>query len=306
LIALEAATRGVGTVIIDPEGEYQRLVYSLGGDYLRLAPDCGASLNVFDAGDAATTQSGGDAEVVGAVVDLVSVLCGDTLSEIERAHIDAAASTAVSRARGLGRAPVLGDCLNHLESAAPDVAVVLRRFTSGSLGGLFNQPTSVHLDAPVVGIGLRDLKDELVPAATLIVAEWLWSLVRRQRRRRHIVFDEVGLLCVHAPLRSLLVQLARRCRKYDASLVVATQNVGDLLGTEEGVVIATNPAIVLLGGHRGVETSRMQQAFSLTDEQRRMLERASRGEFLLLAGNRRLALHVEAPDLHHSLLTTAH
>jgi hypothetical protein len=101
------------------------------------------------------------------------------------------------------------------------------------------------------------------------------------------------------------VQLARRCRKYDASLVVATQNLGDLLSSDEGTVIATNPAMVMLGGHRGIETERMQHAFTLTDEQRRMLEGGCRGDFLLLAGNRRLALHVEAPELHHSLLTSA-
>jgi hypothetical protein len=305
LITLEAAARGVGTVIIDPEGEYQRLVHSLGGEYLRLAPGCGASLNVFDAGDRSAGTTDRDAEAVAAVVDLLSVLCGEALSEIDRAHVDAAASSALTRARLAGRPPLLGDCLSHLEATSPAVAVVLRRFTAGSLGELFNRPTSVQLDAPVIGIGLRDLKDELVPAATLIVAEWLWSLVRHQRRRRHIVFDEVGLLCVHAPLRALLVQLARRCRKYDASLVVATQNLGDLLSSDEGIVIATNPAMVMLGGHRGIETERMQRAFTLTDEQRRMLEGGSRGDFLLLAGNRRLALHVEAPELHHSLLTSA-
>src|SRR5205807_8409388 len=107
----------------------------------------------------------------------------------------------------------------------------------------------------------------------------------------------------HVPLRTLLVQLARRCRKYQASLVVATQNAGDLLASDEGTVIATNPAIVLLGGHRGAETARMRDAFSLTDEQRRFLERAGRGDFLLLAGARRLPVHVEAPPLHHDLLT---
>ena len=83
------------------------------------------------------------------------------------------------------------------------------------------------------------------------------------------------------------MQLARRCRKYSASLVVATQNAQDLLGTDEGSVIATNCAVVLLGGHRPAETARMEHAFGLTDAQRDFLETASRGEFLLIAGDRR-------------------
>lgn len=296
-LVLEAASRGVGSVIVDPEGEYERIVRALDGDYISIAPGCSAALNIFDVG-------GDDrGETVGAVVELVSVLCGGRLDEVERAHVDNAATLAMARAHGEGRIPVLGDCLDSLDSGAPRAATVLRRFCSGPLGDLFNRPTAARLDAPVVGVSLRDLKSELVAPATLVVAEWLWSLVRRDRRERHLVFDEVGLLCAHPPLRTLLVQLARRCRKYRASLVVATQNAGDLLSTPEGTVVATNPAIVLLGGHRGAETALMEAAFSLTPPQRRFLEGAGRGDFLLLAGARRIPMHVEVSPLHHALLT---
>jgi hypothetical protein len=101
----------------------------------------------------------------------------------------------------------------------------------------------------------------------------------------------------------LLVQLARRCRKYGASLVVATQNVQDLLGTDEGSVVATNCATVLLGGHRAAETARMERAFGLTQPQRHFLESASRGQFLVLAGDRRLQTRVEAPAEYRALLS---
>jgi type IV secretory pathway VirB4 component len=290
-------------VVIDPEGEYEPLIGALGGDYLRLAPGCGAALNVFEAGDLDEGEAARRAEVVAAVVDLVNVLCGESLDEVERAHVDAAASAALDRARGRRRPALLGDCLAPLRAACPRVATVLGRFCTGPLGELFNRPTTLRLDGPVAGVSLRDLREELVPAATLVVAEWLWSLVRRQRAQRHLLFDEVGLLCAHAPLRRLLTQLARRCRKYGVSLVVATQNAGDLLATEEGTVVATNPSIILLGGHRGAETARMQRAYGLTDAQRHGLESAARGDFLLLAGDRRLGVHVDQPPLHHALLT---
>ncbi len=48
-LVLEATARGVGALIVDPEGEYQRLMHAAGGQYLRLgSAGCGA-LNVFDA-----------------------------------------------------------------------------------------------------------------------------------------------------------------------------------------------------------------------------------------------------------------
>jgi uncharacterized protein DUF87 len=296
-LVLEAAVAGVNSVIIDPEGEYRGVVEALGGRYLELAPGTDAAVNVFE-GAADDPE-----EAVAAVVDLVSVICGDRLTDVERAIVDAAARDALQRARAEQRVPLLADCLPALDTEARPVAMVVRRFCTGGLGALFNRPTSLAVDSGVCAISLRDMPPEHVAAATLIVARWLWDLVRRDRRRRHIVFDEVGALCVHRPLRDLLVQLARRCRKYSASLVVATQNAQDLLSSDEGSVIATNCAVVLLGGHRAAETIRMEQAFGLTERQRTFLETASRGEFLLIAGDRRVAMRIEVPEVHRGILT---
>jgi hypothetical protein len=296
-LVLEAAMRGAGTVIVDPEGEYRQVVATLGGSYLDLKPGGSVAVNVFD------TIEGNSEEALAAVTDLISVMCGSALSEVQRAHVEAAAREAQQRALAGGRAPVLGDCLPSLEANARDVSVVLRRFCSGALGTLFNRPTSMSLETDVCAISLRDIADDLIPATTLIVARWLWNLIRRDRKRRHIVFDEVGALCEHPAMRGLLVQLARRCRKYGASLIVATQNSQDLLASSHASVIATNCAVVFLGGHRPAETARMEQAFGLTEAQRRFLEGAARGEFLLIAGDRRVGVHVRVPALHQRILT---
>ena len=293
-VVLEAVTHGVGALIVDPEGEYEHLMHAAGGQYLRLGSVGAGALNVFDA--APTT-----AEAIPVAVDLVHVLCGSVLDEVERARVDAALHDAVAAAAG--RRPVLlGDCVAALDGTAPRAAAVLRRVCGGSLGTLFNRPSDINLDSDLCAISLRDLPHEFVPAATLLIAQWLWTRVRRERKRRHIVLDEVGALCVHPPLRELLVQLARRCRKYGASLVVATQNVEDLLRSEEGSVVATNCATVLLGGHRAAEALQMERAFGLTEAQRRFVEHAPRGEFLLLAGRRRCEVRIDVPDLHRSIL----
>ncbi len=297
-VVLEAADRGVPSVVVDPEGEYTRLVAALGGVTLDLAPGGGAALNIFDAGAVDERDDGS----VGAVVELAVILCGAQFGETDRAGVDAAARAARAMAGTAGRTPVLGDCLAALEQSSPRVATVIRRFCSGALGELFNRPTTVQVGDTPCNISLRDLPEEHVPAATFIVARCVWDLVRSRTRPRHIVFDEAGALCIHPPLRRLLVQLARRCRKYGASLVVATQNAEDLLATDEGRVVATNCATVLLGGHSGAETALMERAFGLTTAQRRFLETAARGEFLLLAGDRRLSIAIDVPAHHRAML----
>ncbi|GAC1342059.1 MAG: hypothetical protein NVSMB29_13400 [Candidatus Dormibacteria bacterium] len=298
LVCLEAGARGVPSIIIDPEGEYRQVVASLGGTYLSLHSDTQASLNLLDAarlGDAGAT------EAATAVVALTALLCGG-LDATERAQVDLTTRALLGERLGSEEMPTLSDCLPGLRTAAPRVAPVLQRFCSGPLGHVFDRPsTPLPLDVSV-GFGLRDLPAELVPPSTLILAEWLWATIRRAPRRRHLIFDEAGLLGQHAALRTLLVQLARRCRKYDTSLVVVTQNASDLLRSEDGVVVLTNPSIALLGAHRGAELQRIHAAFTLTDGQRQLLESAGRGEFLLLAGDRRLAIRVRGGPGEAALL----
>jgi type IV secretory pathway VirB4 component len=172
---------------------------------------------------------------------------------------------------------------------------ILTRWTQGSLGRLFSAATNVDLDARIVVFGMRELREEMVAPVHFLLAEALWGRIRTRRRRTMLLIDELGLLFEDPAIRRFTVALARRIRKYNGSLVFATQNPGDLLSTDAGAVVATNPAIHLFGAQRPGEALKLQQAFHLSDEQRTSLETARRGDFLLAAGPERLSIRVEAP-----------
>jgi hypothetical protein len=291
-LLIEAHRRGVGAIVIDPEGEYRRLVERLGGEWLDLVTE--APINPFDLGE----DDDGAAAVV---VDVCALLC-EGMSELERAAVEAAARAAQLAARDAGERARLRQCLGELDQSAPRVGQVLRRFLDGGLAGFLDRPTSAAWTRPLLGVGHREVREELVPVTTLLLGRLLWELVRQAPRRRHIILDEVGMLTSHPSLRQLLALLARRCRKHGSSLVVATQNVQDLLGSDEGTVVASNCALVLCGGHRAIEVASMERAFGLTEEQRRRLERAPRGEFLLLAGRRRGLIEVDLPEAYGAMI----
>ena len=138
-----------------------------------------------------------------------------------------------------------------------------------------------------------------------LLAEALWSRIKRRDRRRMLVIDELGLLFEDATIRRFVVSLARRIRKYDGSLVFATQNPGDLLGSDPGAVVATNPALVFFGAQRPGEAAKLQEAFHLSPQQRAFLEGAHRGQFLLAAGSERLRLQVQAPPWQEEAMRLA-
>ena len=85
----------------------------------------------------------------------------------------------------------------------------------------------------------------------------------------------------------------------------ATQNPGDLLSSDQGAVVATNPAMLFFGVQRPGEAAKLQRTFHLSRHQRSFLETAGRGDFLLAAGAERLAVKVKAPPWQEEAMRLA-
>lgn len=298
-IVLSGYTRGIGAIVLDPEAEYGGMIRALGGSYLHLAAGAGHAINALD-----PLLFGVDADEpadqLSDVLDLIGLMCGK-LDEVERAQIAAITRSVISKST---RPPLLADIWRELELTHPGsrAGTILHRWVTGELGQLFSAPTNVDLGAAIVGFNLRDLSEELIPPSYLLLANWLWASLRRDRRPRHLLIDEAGLLLEHEPIRRFLIRLARRIRKYGGSLILVSQNPGDFFETKDGAVLATNPSILLLGSLKHSEAVKLQRAFNLTEPQVNYLETAQRGDFLLVAGPNRVPVHVMAPPWMDELI----
>ena len=297
--ALGALGRGVQVYVIDPEHEYGALARQVGGVDVELALGSGHALNVLDLRPSDRRDEAWLGPAAADAVDLCATICGG-LDESERALLE----SAVRQAYEDVDEPLLGDVAQRL-LAGSRVSTILRRWVHGSLGQMFNSPTNVDLEAPIVTFGMRELRDEMVAPVHFLLAEALWARIKRRDRRRMLVVDELGLLFEDSTIRRFVVSLARRIRKYDGSLVFATQNPGDLLSSEQGTVVATNPALVFFGAQRPGEAAKLQETFHLSTRQRAFLEGARRGDFLVAAGTDRLAVQVQAPPWQEEAMRSA-
>jgi conjugal transfer ATP-binding protein TraC len=107
---------------------------------------------------------------------------------------------------------------------AASLAARIRRFVAGSLAsGLFTGPTNLALDSRLVVFNIQQLEDELRPLASHLIASFVWTQVRRERRPRLLVIDEAWSLLRYPEGGSFISGMARRARKYYLGLVTITQ-----------------------------------------------------------------------------------
>jgi hypothetical protein len=298
-LAMGALGLGIQVYVIDPEHEYGELAKQLGGVDVPLALGSGHALNVLELRPSDRRDESWIGPATADAVDLCATICGG-LDERERALIE----TAVRCAYRDADPPLLRDVAASLPEDSR-VAAILKRWVHGSLGQMFSAPTNIDLDAPIVVFGMRELRDEMVAPVHFLLAEALWTRIKRKDRRRMLVVDELGLLFEDPTIRRFVVSLARRIRKYDGSLVFATQNPGDLLSSDQGAVVATNPAVLFFGVQRPGEAAKLQRTFHLSRDQRGYLETARRGDFLLAAGAERLAVEIQAPPWQEAAMRVA-
>jgi hypothetical protein len=295
-LALGALGRGIQVYVIDPEHEYGGMAKHLGGVDVRLALGSRHALNVLDLRPSDSRDEAWLGPAAADAVDLCSTICGG-LDEAGRALMESAVRAAYEHLEQ----PVLSDVAARLPKRSR-VATILQRWVHGSLGQMFSSPTNIDLEAPIVTFGMRELREEMVAPVHFLLAEALWTRIKRKDHRRMLIIDELGLLFEDPTIRRFVVSLARRIRKYDGSLVFATQNPGDLLSSDQGTVVATNPAVVFFGAQRPGEAAKLEETFHLSARQRSFLEAGHRGDFLVAAGAERLAVQVQAPPWQEEVM----
>jgi type IV secretory pathway VirB4 component len=202
--------------------------------------------------------------------------------------------------------PLMGDLQAVLENmeGGKDLALRLEKFTKGSFAGFFNQPTNVSLKNKLITFSIRDLEEELRPMAMYIILHYIWNMIRSEMKKRILVIDEAWWLMQHQEGASFLFGIAKRCRKYYLGLTTITQDITDFMNSPYGKPIITNSSLQLLMKQAPVSIEVLKNTFSLTDQEKHLLEMAEVGRGILFAGLKHVAIEVVASYTEDQIITT--
>ncbi|MGW3626189.1 VirB4 family type IV secretion system protein [Streptomyces sp. NPDC000880] len=309
---------GITASVIDPEDEYVRLAETVGGQVVALGAE-GVRLNPFDLPTAAAEGEDALTRRVLFLHTFLAVLFGSDFTAAEKAVLDRAILATYDRAGITSDArtwtrtpPQLADLTAVLtddgSQTAADLADRLVPYTTGSHARLFNGPSTAATAGHLVVFALRQLPEEVKAPAMLLALEAIWRQVtsRPSAGRHLVVVDEAWLLMRDGAGARFLFRMAKAARKYWTGLAVVTQDADDVLTSPLGRAIVSNAAtqILLRQAPQAIDT--ISENFHLCHGEREFLLSASRGEALLLTGDRRhkVALISIAAPGEHEVITT--
>lgn len=305
---------GVDVLVIDPEREYESLAEATGGKYFNISLNSEHHINPFELPPAREDEAASDilrSNIIN-LVGLFRILLGGLSPEedaiIDRAITETYALKDITADSDFSKIepPLLSDfelVLSGMEGAESLVQRV-SKYTHGTWAGFLNQPSNVDINSNFIVFSLRDMEDELKPAAMYIVTHFIWNAVRKELKKRLLVIDEAWWMMRSEDTASFLLSLAKRGRKYYLGLSTITQDVDDFLKSPYGLPILTNSSMQMLLKQSPTVVDKLQTIFSLTDEEKYLLLESDVGEGLFFVGLKHVAVKIIASYTEDQIITS--
>jgi len=313
LEALRSLMFGTEIIVIDPEKEYQPLAEAIGGDYITFSPTSPAKINPFDLSG---TYEEGENELALKILSLhtfFKIVMGE-LTPAENALLDKALIETYRRkgitqdpATHTREAPLMADFYNVLretEGGQP-LANRIEQYITGSLKGVFDQPSTINIRNTFTVFSTRDLEDSVRPIAMYVILDYVWTRIRRELKKRILIVDEAWYLMQHPDSAAFIYSIAKRARKYYLGLTTITQDVADFLKSDYGKAIVTNSSIQILLKQHPAAIDLVAETFYLSEGEKRLLLASNVGEGLFFAGPNHVAMQVIASPEEHPLVTSS-
>ena len=310
--------------IIDPEREYVGLAQALNGTVFSIAPGGETHINPLDLDITKDDEGNAFAEKVDFVISIVESMLGGKgqLNGYLKSIIDNTLQTLyapyIERLNKKGitidtdASPTLKDFYEALrarrEPEAKNLAASIQMYCVGSLD-LFAHKTNLNVNSRFVIYDTKNIGENLKELGMQICLNDIWNRMitnKKKNIRTWFYVDEFYLL-LHQPSAARYLQMVwKRARKWMGSPTGVTQNVSDLLNTEEGNTILKTSDFALLLGQSFEDKIALANIYNISEEQQEYITNSAPGEGLIYTSNSIVPFenHVPASSPIYKLLST--
>ena len=283
-------------IICDPEGEYFPLVEAFHGQVVKISPTSKNYINPMDINLNYSDEDNPLSLKSDFILSFCELIVGgrDGLQPIEKTIIDRAVHIIYQPYLNDPRpenVPILQDLYNTLrkqdEKEAKTLATALEIYVTGSLN-VFNHRTNVDVNNRLVCYDIKELGKQLKKLGMLIVQDQVWGRVtanREAHKSTRYYIDEFHLLLKEEQTAAYSVEIWKRFRKWGGIPTGITQNVKDLLASQEIENIFENSDYIYMLNQAAGDREILAKKLGISQHQLSYVTQSGEGEGLLFYGN---------------------
>lgn len=285
-------------IIIDPDGEFTKLVEMLGGQVVDISASSQTYFNPFDINDYYGGEDDPDPVPFKSdfIISLIEVTLNyrDGIDPITRSLIDRCVRE-IYKPYLLSKSdldiPTFVEFFHMLkqqpEKEAAFLASALEIYIQGSLN-IFAKRTNIELNNRLVCFNTKNLGKQLKVMAMTIVQDFCWNLISQNQTENENTWlwnDEIHHSLKNPYTCEWLIQSWKRGRKYGLIATGMTQEVKDCCMIEEARALIANSEFIMVYRQKEEMLPDLVRILSLSDTQKDELLSCESGTGYLKAGD---------------------
>ena len=333
LLILRYRLLGIEQYIIDPEREYLNLCSNLEGTILKIGPNSGSYINVFDIREDSLedNENGYLATKISKIIGFFNLIFGE-LNEEEKAILEEKIIEVYKNKnitfddeslykydgkkisikpvfKDTKDMPILEDFYNVLnDEKTKKFKIKLLPFIKGSLK-FFNNYTTIELNNKLILADVYELGEDNLKYGMYLFTELFWDKIKKDRTvKKSIYLDEIWRLIgvtSNKEVASFIYKIFKTIRKYGGSAVAITQDISDLFSLENGVYgksILNNSSIKNFFSMEEENINILEKYSNISEKEKIEIKSLKRGECLMFAGDDHLLTKVEVSEFEKNII----
>ena len=311
---------GTKLIIIDPESEYVEFAKKLRGNVIDLSGENGNIINPLQIRVSLDEESLSKSSYILHIqklrnlfkilfIDITNFQLNLLIEELEKTYrkFNIDEKTEIQNIDNKDY-PIFTDLYNTIKESFKNIdkddnyydykviISLVKELTNGIYSNMFNNYTNIDLnnDITVFNVSeIQSVEDNIKKALYYNLLNFCWEQITNNKKKNNntfLVVDEAHLM-LDSRIKDTMITLktiSKRCRKYNANLMIITHSLVDMLDNElrkEGQGILENANYKILLGTDGKNLEESQEIFKLTEQELDILAIKKKGSGIFIAGN---------------------
>lgn len=278
-------------LICDPEGEYDPIVNTFGGQVIQISSGSKDHINAMDMVEGYGDSGNPIGDKSQFIMSLFEQLDTEGISSIARSIIDRCVTNVYIESRKNKTTPTLktlhAQLIKQPELEARSLALKLELFTQGNLDA-FAHPTNVDVENRILSYNIFNLGRQLKTMGLLVITDAMINRVNenwRKGKRTHVFIDEFHVVFENEESAAFFNSAWRQFRKRDAYPTGITQNVEYLLDSVQASTMLSNSEFIVMLNQAYSDRDKLGKLLNISEEQLSYITNAQPGCGLIRYGS---------------------